>query len=212
MAVVAALLFLGLVFFVVGRAAVIRNGAQTAADAAALAATQNVRDQLREGWLGVIDDPAQWERFVDGGAEVDTFLACQSAADFAASNDAEVDECVQTPFGFRVRVHTTDTVGESIVPDMETQQAAAAATAVIEPRCSFEFDAPEPTEEPELPEEPEATDDPKPSATSSPEPEETLDVITGLVCDGKPLDIDPLDPVLPGAGNLFYVRLTGDDE
>ncbi|MFD5770126.1 pilus assembly protein TadG-related protein [Streptomyces sp. NPDC127049] len=207
-AVVAALLFLGLVFFVVGRAAVVRNGAQTAADAAALAATQSVRDQLREDWLGVIDDPAQWQQFVEGNAEVDTRLACQKASDFAANNGAEVDECVQTSFGFRVGVRTADTVGESIVPDTEAQRAVAAAAAVIEPRCSF--DAPEPTTEPELPEEPEPTDDPEP--TPSPEPAETPEMVTGLVCDGEPVSIDPLDPVLPSAGDLFHVRLTGDDE
>ncbi len=45
------LLFLALAFFAVGQAAATRNGAQTAADAAALAAGQKYRDDLRKGFL-----------------------------------------------------------------------------------------------------------------------------------------------------------------
>ena len=44
--VVGGLLFLAFAYFAVGQAAVNRNGAQTAADAAALAAAQEARDQL----------------------------------------------------------------------------------------------------------------------------------------------------------------------
>ncbi|MFH9952942.1 pilus assembly protein TadG-related protein [Streptomyces roseolus] len=197
---IAGLLFLGFVFFAVGQAAVIRNGAQTAADAAALAAAQDVRDQLREGWLGVIDDPAQWQGFVTGRAFVDPRVACRRAEDLAAANEAKVDGCLQTGLGFRVTVHSLDAVGESIVPGVEGMQATATATAVVEPRCQFA--APEPTEEPEQPPTP---------PVEEPEEEDPAP-IPGLACDGEELEIDPEDPVLPDAGDLFYVRLTGDDE
>ncbi|MEU9856738.1 pilus assembly protein TadG-related protein [Streptomyces sp. NPDC047974] len=193
----AGLLLLGFVYFVVGRAAVVRNGAQTAADAAALAAAHDAREQLREGWLGVIDDPGRWLEFIDGDA-IRPAEACRAARAFAARNDAEIEDCSAMRLGFRVTVLSKDTVGESIVPDTGTQRAVATATAVIEPRCSF--DAPVPTEEPQTP--------PTPPA----EPEEEPELILGLACDGEPVAIDPEDPVLPDVGDLFYVRLTGDDE
>ncbi|WP_346768457.1 pilus assembly protein TadG-related protein [Streptomyces sp. R301] len=194
----AGLLLLGFVYFVVGRAAVVRNGAQTAADAAALAAAQDARQQLREGWLGVIDDPAQWQQFVLGDV-YDPELACQAANAFAARNGAEVEGCSPTTLGFKVTVHSTGTVGDSIVPDAANQQAVASAAAVIEPRCSFE--EPDPTEEPE----------PPPTPPAEPE-EEDPGPIVGLECDGSPQVIDPENPELPDAGDLFRVRLTGDDE
>ncbi|MET8967488.1 hypothetical protein [Streptomyces hydrogenans] len=156
-----------------------------------------MREQLREGWLGVIDRPAQWPRFVDGG-EYDPVLACQAAEAFADRNDAEIDGCSPIALGFKVTVHSTDTVGQSIVPGTENMQAVAAATAVIEPLCLF--DAPVPSEEP------------GPSPTPSTEPGQEPELIRGLVCDGSALDIDPEDPVLPDVGDLFRVRLTRDDE
>ncbi|GGR28306.1 hypothetical protein GCM10010282_20860 [Streptomyces roseolus] len=195
---IAGLLLLGFVYFVVGKAAVVRNGAQTAADAAALAAAQDARQQLREGWLGVIDNPAQWQQYVAGdGYEPE--LACQAASSFAARNGARVEDCSPTAFGFRVTVHSTSTVGDSTVPGVGNSPAVASAVAVIEPRCSFaEVD---PTEEPE------ATSTP----SAAPE-EEDPPPIVGLECDGLPQVIDPMDPDLPDAGDLFRVRLTGDDE
>ncbi|MER6477466.1 hypothetical protein [Streptomyces filamentosus] len=200
------------VYFAVGQAAGLRNGAQTAADAAALGAAQDARDQLREGWLEVLGDPGQWDPFVRGDRYT-AGRACERAAELAALNEAVVDDCLSTSFGFRVTVHTEDTVGESLVPDTENVQATATATAVVEPRCSF--DPPKPTVDPEPPVDPDPTEDPEsteaPSPTSSPEPEES-EPILGLVCDDETLSIDPEDPVLPEAEDLFHVRLTGDDE
>ncbi|MEU2546279.1 pilus assembly protein TadG-related protein [Streptomyces roseolus] len=195
---IAGLLFLAFVYFAVGQAAVLRNGTQTAADAAALAAAHNAREQLREGWLEVIDDPAQWQQFVVGDA-YDTEVACQGAQEFAARNDAEVETCSPIRFGFAVTVHSAGFVGDSPVPNTETQRAEATASAVIEPLCRF--NAPDPTEEPE----------PPPTPPAEPEEEEP-EPILGLVCDGLPQVIDPEDPVLPDVGDLFRVRLTGDDE
>ncbi|MFE5792890.1 pilus assembly protein TadG-related protein [Streptomyces sp. NPDC056503] len=204
-AVIAGLLFLALVYFAVGQAAVVRNGAQTAADAAALAAAQDARDQLREGWLEVIGDPSKWQPFVDGVVVIDVPLACQNASRLAVSNDAVVDDCQSVDFGFRVTVHTNDTVGESIVPDVASREARATAAAVLEPRCSF--DPPEPPQESEPPQ-----DSEPPSTPPEESEEQEAEPIVGLVCDGDPFEIDPDDPVLPGAGDIFRVRLTGNDE
>ncbi|MEU6879745.1 pilus assembly protein TadG-related protein [Streptomyces sp. NPDC046712] len=194
--VVAGLLFLAFAYFAVGQAAATRNGAQTAADAAALAAAQDAREQLRDGWLEVILDPTAWERFLNGESYV-TSRACERAASFAAKNDADLwgDGCARLPLGdegFRVQVRTRYTVGESIIPGTEGQHATAEATAVLEPRCSFT--APEPPSEPEPEPEPEPT-------PTEPGP------ILGLSCDGDPWEIDPERPRLPSAADLFTVRL-----
>ncbi|MFJ6520209.1 pilus assembly protein TadG-related protein [Streptomyces filamentosus] len=206
-AVVAGVLFLAFVYFAVGQAAVLRSSAQTAADAAALGAAQDARDQLREGWLEVISDPTQWQRFVRGSQdEYATKRACQRAAAFASLNDAELlqnNGCVSIELGFTVTVRTEGTVGESIVPGTDERQATATASAVIEPLCSF--DPPEPSTPP--------PPGPDPSSTPSEEPEEEEDPdpISVLSCDGEDWDIDPEAPVLPAADDLFRVRLTGDE-
>ncbi|MFC8274449.1 pilus assembly protein TadG-related protein [Streptomyces sp. NPDC057271] len=201
-AVMAGLLFLAFAYFAVGQAAAHRNGAQTAADAAALAAAQDARDQLRDGWLAVILHPTQWDDFLSGGA-YDEYAACQRAASFAAKNGAELPDggCDPLPLGFRVEVRSLDSIGRSVVPGTENQHATATATAVLEPLCAFE--APEPTEDPEPTEEPVPEPEPDPSPTpTEPSP------ILGLTCDGVPWTIDPDRPELPSAADLFTVRLT----
>ncbi|MFF3319683.1 pilus assembly protein TadG-related protein [Streptomyces sp. NPDC003035] len=194
--VVAGLLFLALAYFAVGQAAASRNGAQTAADAAALAAAQDARDQLRDGWMEVILDPAKWGDFLDGrGYGQDA--ACQQAASFAAKNDSELwgERCVPLPFGeegFRVEVRTLNTVGGSVIPGTENRHATAKAKAVIEPLCTFDApDLPVPSESP------------APDAGEEEEPPPIL----GLACDGVPWTIDPDRPRLPSATDLFTVRL-----
>ncbi|WUI43475.1 pilus assembly protein TadG-related protein [Streptomyces zaomyceticus] len=201
-AVVGGLLFLAFAYFALGQAALTRNGAQTAADAAALAAAQDARDQLRRGWLDVIADPTQWDRFLEGQSYVDA-AACQQAASFAARNAAELwgDGCtggLAEGEGFRVTVRTTGTVGRSVIPGTESKHATATAEALIEPRCRF--DPPEPSPDP-TPSEP-GDGEGEPPEPPEPEP------IVGLVCDGEPWVIDPEDPILPGASDLFRVRLT----
>ncbi len=184
----AGLLFLAFAYFLVGQAAFTRNSAQTAADAAALAAAQDVRDQLREGWIEVILDPDQWDDLLEGKV-YDEDAACLRAADFAALNEATISGGCELldPLGFRVTVTTTG---------LEPQDATASAEAVIEPHC--EFKAQEPSSEPT----------PTPTATEDPEEEED-GPIAGLVCDDEPWVIDPEDPsTLPGAADLFTVRLT----
>nr|WP_106978560.1 pilus assembly protein TadG-related protein [Streptomyces exfoliatus] len=191
-AVVAGLLFLAFAYFAVGQAALTRNSAQTAADAAALAAAQDAREQLREGWLKVILDPKQWGGFVAGEAYIHA-AACGSAADFASRNGAVVVSPGCEPLssegsGFRVTVLTTGG---------EANAAKASAEAVIEPRCRFD--------EPDQP----PTSEPPPSPPPSDEPEEEEPgPILGLECHGEPWEIDPEDPRLPSATDLFTVRLS----
>lgn len=189
-------------YFAVGRAASLRNDAQTAADAAALAAAQDARDQLREGWLEVILDPRQWDEFLQGRKFVPS-AACQVASEFAARNGAELtgSGCVPSSgglLGFEVTVRTTGTVGRSIVPGTESRHATATAAAVIEPLCAFV-----PPVEPA----PEST----PTAPGDAPEDETLPLPV-LKCNGNDWDIDPEDPSLPNAVELFAIRLTGDDE
>jgi hypothetical protein len=196
------LLFLAFVYLAVGQAAATRNEGQTAADAAALAAAQDAREQLRDGWLNVVLDPDEWGGYLRG-EEYFSDRACQQAAAFAAMNSAELvdDGCTPLRAAFRVRIRTLDSVGESIVPGTERQHAVATATAVLEPRCFY--DAPAQTVPPTTPTPTESTT-PEPTSTPSPDAEP----ITGLVCGGVEWTIDPEDPRLPDAADLFTVRLT----
>lgn len=131
------LLFLGLVLFAVGQAGATRGGAQTAADAAALAAAQDHRDALREELLAAIASGAEWQDVLEGDG-TGSPRACDEARWYAGQNDADVTECTVTGRfvpAFRVEVRTRYTVGDSIVPGTESQHAEAEATAEVEPRC-----------------------------------------------------------------------------
>ncbi|MFB7090904.1 pilus assembly protein TadG-related protein [Streptomyces sp. NPDC056296] len=178
--VVAGLLFLAFAYLAVGQAATNRNGAQTAADAAALAAAQESRDQLAGEWLENVGDPASWEAIFDGGA---TGLddSCWRANQLAAQNNAQVDACEQDgPLGYRVEVTADEPVGESIVPGTENRYAHATATAVIDPSCTF--DPPEGTVED--------------------------DALPRLMCNDQYWHLDPDDPLeLPKPEDLFDVHL-----
>ncbi|MFG2604388.1 pilus assembly protein TadG-related protein [Streptomyces sp. NPDC048514] len=130
--VVAGLLFLALAYLAVGQAAVNRGGAQTAADAAALAAAQDTRDQLAGMWVAVVRDPARWRAIFDG-AGAGSF--CWRADELAAQNDAEVRRCSPDMLAYSVDVRTNKTVGDSVVPGTEGVRSTAHARAVIEPLC-----------------------------------------------------------------------------
>jgi hypothetical protein len=152
--------------------------------------------------LEVILDPLQWDEFLQGRQFVTT-AACEAASEFAARNDAELagPGCIPltgTLTGFEVTVRTTGTVGRSIVPGTESRHATATARAVIEPLCNFV-----PPAEPE----PDSTP-PDPGDASE---DETLP-LPALDCNGNGWDINPEDPTLPNAGELFAVRLTADNE
>lgn len=181
--VVGGLLFLAFAYFAVGQAAANRNGAQTAADAAALAAAQDRREQLAGAWVESVLDPTKWRQIFEGNAD-GLAPSCWRAQELAGRNDAHLAgiECIPDGLlGFKVEVESNKPVGESIVPGTEKQQANATAAAVIEPRCDFDP----------------LGDDAGP------------DVLPKLVCDGgvewelKPDDLD----VLPKPEDLFDVHL-----
>lgn len=187
--VVAGLLFLAFAYLAVGQAAANRNGAQTAADAAALAAAQETRDQLAGMWADDVLDPTKWQEIFDGiGVELD---GCWRAHELAAQNDAAVEGCDPVePLGYTVTVEATKPVGDSIVPGTEDVKSKASATAVIEPRCTFEL--------------------PGGGAGEEPAPGDGNEVLPlpQLTCEDRNWDPDPEDPTtLPAPEDLFDVHL-----
>jgi hypothetical protein len=196
--VVASLLFLALAYFVVGQASASRNGAQSAADAAALAAAQDARDQLRRGLLASVLNPRNWSDLLNGKG-FGTYGACQEAQRFAARNESDVTpggcrRLADGRLGFTVKVKTQEPLGETVVPGTENIRMTAEATAVIEPRCTFKPDD----------EKPEDGEDPD-NGGGNDKP-----VFPGkLTCDGRDRFIDPenLD-FFPDPADLFTVRLS----
>ncbi|MFI2423875.1 pilus assembly protein TadG-related protein [Streptomyces sp. NPDC018955] len=180
--VVGGLLFLAFAYFAVGQAAANRNGAQTAADAAALAAAQDTRDALADQWVQDLLDPTKWQAIFNGNAD-GIGSTCGRAHELAARNDARVLGC--DPVGllaYTVEVETNKSVGKSVVPGTETRRSNASATAVIEPRCTF----------------------PLPSEDAG------EDVLPLLTCgEGEEWELDPKGPVelLPKPEDLFDVHL-----
>ncbi|MEG3630523.1 pilus assembly protein TadG-related protein [Streptomyces poriticola] len=178
--VIGGLLFLAFAYFAVGQAAANRNGAQTAADAAALAAAQDRREQLADAWVDSILDPASWQGIFEGDA-AGLASSCWRADQFAARNNARVLACSpEGPLSVTVDVETTRTVGESIVPGTENRRSQASATAVIDARCTFQL-----------------------SATVVEE-----DVLPQLKCEDEEWELDPEDTShRPDARDLFDVHL-----
>jgi hypothetical protein len=178
--VVGSLLFLAFAYFAVGQAAVNRNGAQTAADAAALAAAQDRRDVLAGAWLQNLLDPAKWQDIFEGNAEgIDQ--SCWRAHELAERNDARVVACTEGLLRFTVEVETNKPVGDSIIPGTEERRSNASATAVIDSRCEF-----------------------LPPASDADEK-----VLPRLSCKGTDWVLKPDDPpeILPKPEDLFDVHL-----
>ncbi|OEJ94613.1 hypothetical protein J116_009155 [Streptomyces thermolilacinus SPC6] len=193
---VVSLLFLALAFFAVGQAGATRNGAQSAADAAVLAAAKESRDRFVLGDL----DLEGWGELFDGALTGEN--GCGASHAYAASNGASVTGCSPLGdgrWGFHVSVRSAKPVGDTILPGTEGQHAVATATAVIVPRCSFEAAADEPTAE-----EPPA-DDPAGDETSADKKKPSPG---SLDCEGTQVDLDP--EALPDMSDLFEVRLTED--
>ncbi|MFE8921474.1 pilus assembly protein TadG-related protein [Streptomyces rochei] len=176
--VVGGLLFLALAYFAVGQASANRNGAQTAADSAALAAAQDTRDQLAAMWVDEVRDPSKWEAIFDGDVP-GLQPSCSRAQQLASLNDARVLSCApQGLLAFTVEVETNKSVGDSIVPGTEEKKSKAAATAVIEPLCE------------------------PPVINAGEEP------LPRLACEDALWDLDPEDlDDLPTADELFEVHL-----
>lgn len=178
---VGGLLFLAFAYFAVGQAAANRNDAQTAADAAALAAAQDRRDQLAGAWVQDLLDPTKWRAIFNGTVE-GLDASCWRADQLAAQNDATVLTCAPDgPLSYTVEVETNDTVGDSIVPGTETKKSRETATAVIEPRCAFELAG-------------EGAGD---------------DTLPLLTCEGEEWELDPegSEELLPQPEDLFDVHL-----
>ncbi|MEV7087345.1 pilus assembly protein TadG-related protein [Streptomyces sp. NPDC093085] len=152
---VAGLLFLALAFFTVGKASATRNGAQGAADAAALAAAQEARDEMGAGFLAALLLPGGLNDFFDNNGRFTDPGPCAQAQVLAAKNRADVQSidgagsgCYSRPGflsdEFTVEVKTRYTVGESVIPGTDQKHATARAKAVVEFRCSLPRPEPEP--------------------------------------------------------------------
>ncbi|GKQ41053.1 hypothetical protein ALMP_75720 [Streptomyces sp. A012304] len=202
--VVAGLLFLAFAYFAVGQAAVNRNGAQTAADAAALAAAQETRDQLADRWVLDILHPTRWQDIFDGVGATDQ---CGRAVQLAALNDAGNVQCgPDGPLGYTVTVQANRSAGDSVIPVTSTTRAHATATAVIEPLCTFEL----PGEDGDEGEGDEGGGDGE-GDEGSEDGEDGEDVaLPVLTCEDRDWELDPEDLTdLPGPEDLFDVHLAG---
>ncbi|MFG2596877.1 pilus assembly protein TadG-related protein [Streptomyces sp. NPDC048462] len=136
---VTGLLFLAFAFFAVGQAAAARNGAQGAADAAALAAAQQARDDLTVPFLQALREPDGLDDFLGG---YQYFGAGESeAVRLASRNRSDLTDFYwrQGYWQDRVtaKVRTRYTVGSSVIPSTKNAHATASATAVIEFRCTL---------------------------------------------------------------------------
>lgn len=197
---VAGLLFLALAFFAVGQAGATRNGAQSGADAAALAAAQESRDHFRGFLKGKLLD-LDFLRDLFNGDRIGTYDGCGTAGRLALRNGTELKNCDRAKdgrWGFTVRVVSQKPVGDTILPGTEDDYARAEATAVVEPLCTLK-----PREDEGKPGSGDGQEDePDKGKPSSP---------GRLVCDGDDWDIDPENPdQLPELSHLFSVRLAED--
>ncbi|MFF4097905.1 pilus assembly protein TadG-related protein [Streptomyces sp. NPDC001903] len=190
---VAGLLFAALAFVAVGMAGATRSNAQGAADAGALAAAREARDNVFMGLDLLSLTPSDWEKIVNGDL-LNGAGACAKAVHFATLNNADATCEPATP-KFTVMVTTKDTVGDSVVPGASGTKGKATATALIEPRCTLRSaPTPAPT--------------PTPSPTPSPSPSPAQGSVT-FVCSGKTVTLDPAKPgsLSQVARALFSVRL-----
>ncbi|MFD5142947.1 pilus assembly protein TadG-related protein [Streptomyces sp. NPDC058401] len=183
-AMMALMLFAALAFVVVGMAGARRSDAQGAADAAALGAAQQVRDNALTGWNLLTLTPEDWEAIIRG-RRFDTEGACSRASDYAGTNEATVSECDVDMPEFTVSVRTSRTVGDSVIPGTEDMRANATATALIEPRCFLQ-------------------------PPSTPPPPEGGGAVDIKCRDGSVVIVNPSDPgsLYELARKLFVVRLT----
>lgn len=174
------LLFLAFALFTVAQAASVRNGGQTAADAAAVGAARADRAAFFDGFIDALDDDDEWREWIAGRGDI-VAEGCEEAGHFAGRNDSNVEGCrpVQRrgDLGYAVDVRTRFDSGSSIIPGAGNKTAKASATAVIVPKC-------------------EADDD------------DSDQII--LSCDGEEIAIDPDDDDLDAnPADLFDVVLVG---
>lgn len=212
---VAGLLFLAFAFFAVGQASATRNGAQGAADAAALAAAQKARDELGVPFLAALRTPDGLNEFLEGHRYFGA--GCADAQGLASDNHADLhsDDSFRRPCAWNegylqdkvtVSVKTRYTVGSSVIPSTKTTHAEATATAVIEFRCS-----------PKLKDAPSAdpgSDDGDDEGDRGNKGDKPDLPIPTLECDGQDdgFEIDPAHPELwtELAKTIFAVHLIDD--
>ncbi|MFG2558420.1 pilus assembly protein TadG-related protein [Streptomyces sp. NPDC048496] len=136
---VAGLLFLAVAFFAVGKAAALRNGAQGAADAAALAAARQVREDLESQFLAAL--PERLLPVFLAGHGVSPGMPCAEAQRLATANKADAIDCQVRPGGSRdmvtVKTESRKTVDSPVIPGSNKTTARQHATAVIQFRCSW---------------------------------------------------------------------------
>ncbi|WP_349362147.1 hypothetical protein [Streptomyces sp. H27-C3] len=137
--VVAGLLFLAFAYFAFAQAAAARNSGQSAADAAALAAAQDGRDELTDGFFDSLGNADEWPAWLAGEEEIPGAGYDSAAWQLAGDNDADVESVgmaeVDGAYEFTVAIVTRGTVGDSVIPGTESTHAKANATAAIEPLC-----------------------------------------------------------------------------
>lgn len=135
---ISALFFLAFAYFAVGQAAVNRNSAQTAADAAALAAARAERDHIKDDLLAALNagDLTELQKLLTLFGQDDGGAAQTAASNYAAANGATLQGSVEVNGNsFTVQVQANDSVGRSVVHGTEDIHSVATATAVVEPRC-----------------------------------------------------------------------------
>ncbi|MFI6646201.1 pilus assembly protein TadG-related protein [Streptomyces sp. NPDC050529] len=136
---VTGLLFLALVFFAFGEADVQRNGAQTAADATALASAKDSRKLLKFDLMAhVMDRGFYTEVFNTPYVGMD---GCTTGRAFGRMNDATSVDCHPVGdmrWGYEVELKSKKGMSANLVPGTKGKQASAEAVAVLDNRgCKF---------------------------------------------------------------------------
>ncbi|MFF9351409.1 pilus assembly protein TadG-related protein [Streptomyces sp. NPDC014734] len=138
MMMVAGLLFLVFVFFAVGKAAALRNEAQGAADAAALAAAEKTREDFADPFFASLP-----EDLLDVFLRSHPVTGCPAADSLASANNARVvpNGCSWTHSGYRdritVEVEGRKAVDSSVLEGSENTKAKTKATAIVEFQCDW---------------------------------------------------------------------------
>ncbi|MFJ4498890.1 pilus assembly protein TadG-related protein [Streptomyces sp. NPDC088864] len=208
---VAGLLFVALLFFTFGEADIRRSGAQSAADAAALAAAKESRSLFEPDLLAHLEDPDFFDSVFNASFPNGPGNECGKASEFAELNDATDVRCRPLSdgrWGYQVSLRSAEGMSTDLVPGTKGKKASAVAVAVIEPRCAFVAD-PDSSEEPEPdPDGGATTEEPDPD----PEPEAPTAPIGTVRCEGGAewgVGLGGRD-LMPDMADLFSVRLAED--
>ncbi|MFF5333112.1 pilus assembly protein TadG-related protein [Streptomyces sp. NPDC013181] len=208
------LIFVALVFLAFGEADVRRNGAQGAADAAALAAAKDSRSLLESDLRSHITDPAYFQSVFDARFPGPAGNACGKASEFAALNKAADVRCRSLSdgrWGYEVSLKSAEGMSVNIVPGTAGKHATAVAVAVVEPRCTF---TPEPGSDPTPDPDPTSGEDatPDPDATPDGDSDEDSKAIGRVRCDGgRDWAVVPENLTqMPDVADLFSVHLAED--